>query len=54
MGEGEKSGGGILEKEEEGRKGRERGGEMSDQWGRGILFIRWGFVNIFLRGEEGG
>ena len=51
MGEGEKSGGGrgqgegILEKEEEGQKGRERGGEMSDQWGRGILFIR---------GEEGG
>ena len=61
MGEVEKSGGGrgqgegILEKEEEGRKGRERGGEMSDQWGRGILFIRWGFVNFFfLRGEEGG
>ena len=25
---------------------------MSDQWGRGILFIRWGFVN-FLRGKRG-
>ena len=26
---------------------------MSDQWGRGILFIRWGFVNFFLRGKRG-
>ena len=25
---------------------------MSDQWGRGILFIRWGFVNFFFFKEE--
>ena len=26
---------------------------MSDQWGRGILFIRRGFVSFFLRGKGG-
>ena len=25
---------------------------MSDQWGRGILFIRWGFVKFFFFKEE--
>ena len=27
---------------------------MSDQWGRGILFIRWGFVKFFFKEEERG
>ena len=26
---------------------------MSDQWGRGILFIRWGVCKIFFLGKRG-